>query len=81
MSFDAMQTRPHRFRLSVFQNGVPTRAPEILTRAQLLNALRHASMHDDARVNFVLSTVDELGSCEMLNGPQYPRYLIERVVL
>lgn len=79
MSFDAMQTRPHRFRLSVFQNGVPSRAPEILTRSQLIDALLHASMHDDARVNFVVSTVDELGSCEMINGPEHPKYLIERV--
>lgn len=71
--------RPFRFRLSVFQNGGLTRDPELLTRAELQSALLHASIFDEARVNFIVSTVDEQGACEMVNGDDHPRYLIERV--
>jgi hypothetical protein len=79
MSWEGLRVRPFRFRLSVFQNGINAREPELMTRAELQDALRHASIFDEARVNFIISTVDEHGTCEMINGNDHPKYLIERV--
>jgi hypothetical protein len=54
--------------LSVFLNGINAREPELMTWAEMQDALRHASIFDEARVNFIISTVYEHGTCEMING-------------
>ncbi|MCV9960373.1 hypothetical protein OIU34_00540 [Pararhizobium sp. BT-229] len=51
----------------------------MLTRAELEDALLRASIFDEARVNFIFKTVDEQGTCEMINGADHPKYLVERV--
>lgn len=66
-------------RLSVFKNGVLTRAPAVLTIIGLRETLLMVDDFDEAKVNVICKTITETGRCTLGGAADDPFYVIERI--